>query len=136
MGMGVSMSAALVLALVSEAVCGRPRDSIEDDDVVVVVVVLVDPEPAGSRLCACAGSEKKASPSGSIPPPTFGSSSDIKPNALLNSGVGKTGVGVRYVEGRYKKRRSFNHTLSFLPPLIICRTHGNVVSLLPMLHII
>jgi hypothetical protein len=75
-GIGVSMSAAVL-----EVVCGRPRDSAIEE----VVVVLVDPEPARSRLCACAGSEKNESPCGSTPPAIFGSSSDIKPNALLNS---------------------------------------------------
>ena len=73
------MSAVLVWVL--EVVCGRPRDSAIEE----VVVVLVGPEPARSRLCACAGSEKNDPPPGSTPPPIFGSSSDIKPNALLNS---------------------------------------------------
>ena len=119
-GMGVSMFAVLVLEL--EVVCGRPRDSAIEE----VVDVLVDPEPGRSRLCAWAGSEKNDSLFGSTPPPIFGPSSDIKPNALLNS-ARREGIGMRYV----KKESKINYTLSFFPPLIICRTH-----MILFLHII
>jgi hypothetical protein len=61
-------------------------DSAIEVDEVVVVVVLVELSLEG-RLCACAGSEKKASPSPWIPAVAFtsSSSSDIKPKALWNS---------------------------------------------------